>query len=126
MPGEHGSTFGGNVLTCAAAYTTLKFIIENNITEHVKNISDYFFKNLEKLKEEFSYVADVRGRGLLVALEFSNDIAQQVLSGCLNKGLLVNKLKPNTLRFIPPLIIGESDVDEAIRILREVFALNNP
>lgn len=126
MPGEHGSTFGGNVLTCAAAYTTLKFIIENNIIEHVKNISDYLFKNLEKLKEEFSYVTDVRGRGLLVALEFSNDIAQQILSGCLNKGLLVNKLKPNTLRFIPPLIIGESDVDEAIRILREVLAQDNP
>ncbi len=124
MPGEHGSTFGGNVLTCAAAYTTLKFIIENNITEHVKNISDYFFKGLEKLKEEFNYISDVRGRGLLVALEFSNDIAQQVLSDCLNKGLLVNKLKPNTLRFIPPLIIGESEVNTAIRILREVLALN--
>ena len=63
-----------------------------------------------------------RGRGLLAAMEFSRDIAQSVVSVCLERGLLVNKLKPNALRFMPPLIIGSGEVDEALGILETVLA----
>jgi len=68
-------------------------------------------------KKKYNFITDVRGRGLLVAVEFSQDIAQEVLMACLDGGLLVNRLKPNALRFIPPLILSKEEVDEAIGIL---------
>jgi acetylornithine/N-succinyldiaminopimelate aminotransferase len=69
----------------------------------------------------------VRGRGLLIALEFNQEIGDKLLLACLNKGLLVNRLKPNALRFMPPLIITEKEVDEAIGILKEVLGeIQNP
>jgi len=122
VPGEHGSTFGGNPLACAAAYATLKFIIENNIAENVRKVGQYLIDGLESLKRKYRFVTDVRGRGLLVAMEFDNDIAGSVLEACLDKGLLVNRLKPDALRFIPPLIIGNSEVDEALGILDTVLS----
>lgn len=121
-PGEHGSTFGGNPVACAAGYATLKFIIENDIAGNVREMGNYLASGLDKLKQKFSFITNVRGRGLLLAMEFNSDIAQPVLLACLDKGLLVNRLKPNTLRFMPPLIIGKSEVDEALGILEQVLA----
>ena len=69
------------------------------------------------LKHKYPFITDVRGRGLLVAIEFDSDIGADALNACLERGLLVNRVKPNALRFIPPLIIGEREVDEAIDIL---------
>jgi acetylornithine/N-succinyldiaminopimelate aminotransferase len=120
--GEHGSTFGGNPLACAAACATLKFIIDNDIPGSVDRVGRYLSARLEALRSKFDFVVDVRGRGLLKALEFDRDIADSVLMACLDRGLLVNKVKPNTLRFIPPLIIGEKEVDQAMGILEEVLA----
>ena len=122
VPGEHGSTFGGNPLMCAAAYATLSFIIDNDIPEKVKKVGQYLIDGLEGLRQKYQFITDVRGRGLLVAVEFSNDIAKSVLTDCLDKGLLVNRLKPNALRFIPPLIIGNDDVDEAVGILDKALS----
>jgi acetylornithine/N-succinyldiaminopimelate aminotransferase len=116
-PGEHGSTFGGNPLACAAGYATLKFIIENDIPARVKAVGGYLIQGLVRLKKKFPFITDVRGRGLLVAVEFKDDIAPSLVVDCLKKGLLVNQLKPNTIRFMPPLIIGNGEVDEALRIL---------
>ncbi|MDD5591072.1 MAG: aspartate aminotransferase family protein [Dehalococcoidales bacterium] len=121
-PGEHGSTFGGNPVACAAGYATLKFIIENDIAGNVREMGNYLASGLEMLKEKFSFITNVRGRGLLLAMEFNSDIAQPVLLACLDRGLLVNRLKPNTLRFMPPLIIGKSEVDKALGILEKVLA----
>jgi acetylornithine/N-succinyldiaminopimelate aminotransferase len=120
--GEHGSTFGGNPLACAAACATLKFIIDNDIPGSVDRVGRYLSARREALRSRFDFVVDVRGRGLLKALEFDRDIADSVLMACLDRGLLVNKVKPNTLRFIPPLIIGEKEVDQAMGILEEVLA----
>jgi len=122
VPGDHGSTFGGNPLVCAAAYATLKFIIDNNIAGNVKRVGRYFIAGLEDLKKKFDFITDVRGRGLLLAMEFSSDIAQEVVTACLDRGLLVNRLKPNTLRFMPPLIIGKGEVDEALGILDKTLS----
>ena len=116
-PGEHGSTFGGNPLACAAGYATLKFIIDNDIAGNAKKVGQYLVTGLEGLRHKFQFVTDVRGRGLLVAMEFSSDIAQWLVTDCLDRGLLVNRLKPNALRFIPPLIISNDEVDEALGIL---------
>ena len=121
-PGEHGSTFGGNPLVCAAAYAALKYIIDNDIPGKVKEIGKYFMTRLEGLKQQFDFVTDVRGRGLLIALEFDSEIADKATLACLNKGLLVNKVKPTALRFIPPLIITEKEVDEAAGILHSALS----
>jgi len=120
-PGEHGTTFGGNPLVCAAAYATLKYIIDNDIPEKVNRVGKYFMTELETLKHQFDFITEVRGKGLLIAMEFDREIAQDVTMSCLNKGLLINKLTPNAIRFIPPLIITEKEVDEAVNILRNIF-----
>lgn len=116
-PGEHGSTMGGNPLACAAAYATVKFIIDNKIPEKVKAVGDYFANGLRRLKDKYPFITDVRGRGLLLAIGFSSDIAHELLMACLERGLLVNRVKPNALRFMPPLIIGKKEVDQALEIL---------
>jgi predicted acetylornithine/succinylornithine family transaminase len=121
-PGEHGSTFGGNPLACAAGYATLKFILEEDIPANARRVGGYLIAALEGLKERFDFIVEVRGRGLLVALEFATDIADEVLMGCLENGLLLNRVKPNALRFIPPLIINEREVDEAVGILEGVLS----
>ncbi len=120
-PGEHGSTFGGNPLVCAAAYATVKYIIDNGIAGKVEQVGRYCLTKLENLKQQFDSITNVRGRGLLIAVEFSDDGAQDVVMACLEKGLLVNKVKPNAIRLMPPLIIGENEVDEAAVILHSVF-----
>ncbi len=121
-PGEHGSTFGGNPLACAAAYATVKHIIDQDISGKVKQVGKYFMAKLEGLKQKFPFITEVRGRGLLIALEFDSEVAQEMAMACLERGLLVNKVKPNALRFMPPLIIGEEEVDKAIEILDAALA----
>ncbi len=121
-PGEHGSTFGGNPLACAAGYATVKFVIDSNIAENARRVGQYFITGLEGLKQKFQLVTDVRGRGLLLAMEFSSDIAGSLVTACLERGLLVNRLKPNALRFMPPLTIGNEEVDEALGILDKALS----
>jgi len=116
-PGEHGSTMGGNPLACAAGYATVKFITDNDIPGKVKAVGEYLIAGLEGFKQKFPFITEIRGRGLLVAMEFSSDIAQSVLTACLERGLLVNRVKPSAVRFMPPLIIGNKEVDEALGIL---------
>jgi acetylornithine/N-succinyldiaminopimelate aminotransferase len=77
--------------------------------------------NLKSLKERFDFITEVRGRGLLLALEFNQEIAEELVLACLGKGLLVNKVKPTALRFMPPLIISEKEVDKAIEILGDTL-----
>jgi len=120
--GEHGATFGGNPLVCAAGLAALKFIIDNDIPGKARRVGRYFVSGLEKLKGKCGFVTEVRGRGLLLALGFTGDIAEDVVLACLKEGLLVNRVKPNALRFMPPLIITEKDVDEALGILETVFS----
>jgi predicted acetylornithine/succinylornithine family transaminase len=120
-PGEHGSTFGGNPLVCAAAYATLKYIIDNNISGKVERVGKYFKTRLETLKQQFDFITEVRGRGLLIALEFNQEIAEKLVLACVDRGLLANKVKPNALRFMPPLIVTEKEVDKATGILGDVL-----
>jgi acetylornithine/N-succinyldiaminopimelate aminotransferase len=117
-PGEHGSTYGGNPLVCAAAYAALKYLIDHNIPAQAKRIGNYFLTKLGSLKQQFDFITDVRGRGLLIALEFNQEIGDKLQLALLDRGLLVNRLKPNAVRFMPPLIITEKEVDKALGILR--------
>ncbi len=122
VPGEHGSTFGGNPVTCAAGYATVKYIVDNNIMGSVSRVGQYLMAGLAKLRDKYKIITEVRGRGLLTAVEFDSDISGQLLESCMDKGLLLNRVKPNVLRLIPPLITVEGEVDEALGILDEVLS----
>jgi acetylornithine/N-succinyldiaminopimelate aminotransferase len=122
VPGDHGTTFGGNPLSCAIGYAVLQYILEKDIPGNSGKMGLYFKNGLEGLKKKYNYISEIRGSGLLIAIKFSKDIAEDVLYDCLSKGLLINQLKPDTLRFIPPLIIKQSEIDEGLKILDEVLS----
>ncbi len=119
--GDHGSTFGGNPLACAAGFATLKYILEQNVVENCRNMGNYLMSRLLSLKAKYDFIIEVRGRGLLIAMEFSSDIAENVVKACLQERLLLNAVKPSAIRFMPPLIIGEKEVDEAVGIVERVL-----
>jgi acetylornithine/N-succinyldiaminopimelate aminotransferase len=121
-PGEHGSTFGGNPLACAAGYAALKFIIEHDVAGNARETGAYMMAELDKLKAKFDYIVDVRGRGLLVAVQMNRDLSDAIVRACLQRGLLLNMVKPDLIRLIPALNITKSDVDEAMGILEPVMA----
>lgn len=112
--GEHGSTFGGNALTCAAAYASTKYIIDNNIPDRAKKMGERLGKALEALKSRHSFITDVRGMGLLWAVQFDDDIAGSVHSACNDAGLLLGLLGTDGVRLMPPLTINEAELDEAL------------
>jgi len=114
---EHGSTFGGNPLACAAGYAVLDYIITNDLTRHAREMGKLLRADLEALQKEYSFITQVRGCGLLLAVEFNRECARQVLDACLERGLLVNKVKPNAIRLMPPLIITPAEIKEAVSIL---------
>jgi acetylornithine/N-succinyldiaminopimelate aminotransferase len=116
--GDHGTTFGGNPLACAAGTAVLKYIIENDIPAHAKTMGDLLLSGLTKLKNEFKIIKEVRGVGLLQAIEFDQDIAKGVALLCLEQGFLVNNLKPNLIRLIPPLVVQPTDIAKALRLLK--------
>jgi len=120
-PGDHGSTFGGNALTTAAAYAGTKYLIDHDIPAHVKRMEIYLLTHLQTLQEQFACVAAVRGKGLLAAMEFDSDIASRVVAQANEAGVLLNAVKPNTIRFMPPLTITVEEVDEAAERLEEAL-----
>jgi acetylornithine/N-succinyldiaminopimelate aminotransferase len=119
--GDHGSTFGGNPVACAAGYATFKYILENDVAGQVRMMGEHLMRGLQELKQKFPSVSDVRGRGLLTAIEFKSDIAAAVGAACFGGGLLVNVLKANAIRFMPPLIISTGEIDEALGILERAL-----
>lgn len=120
QPGNHGSTFGGNPLAMAAGIATIQTIIENGVLENCQRVGMYFMNRLQGLKDSHSIIRDVRGKGLMLALELDVPGAPVVLT-CLKKGLLINCTSGNVLRFVPPLIITEHDIDKAISILSDAL-----
>ncbi len=121
-PGDHGTTFGGNPLACAAGYAVTSYIIENSIPDNAAAMGTYLITELGKLKDKYKVISNVRGCGLLIAIELSSDVAEKITYSCLDKGLVINFLKSNMLRIIPPLIINRNEIDQGIRILDEVLS----
>jgi acetylornithine/N-succinyldiaminopimelate aminotransferase len=121
-PGEHGSTFGGNPLACAVGCAVMRYIIDNDIAGNVRKVGQHLADGLKKLKNKYQFITDVRGKGLLLAVEFSSDIGRKVTLDCIENGLLVNKVKDNAIRLFPPLNIGTKEADEATGILDRVFS----
>jgi len=120
-PGDHGSTFGGNPLSTAAGYAVTRYIIEKDIPGNAARMGKYLMTRLNEMKAKHSSINDVRGIGLLIAIEFKEDIAGDVMKACLERGFMINLIKPNTLRVIPPLIIKRVEVEEGLGVLEEVL-----
>jgi 4-aminobutyrate aminotransferase-like enzyme len=131
------STFGGNPVTSVAAKATIEFIEEEKLLENVETVGAYFRGKLEELQQKYSLIGDVRGKGLMLALELVNDrqtkepapvATAQLLERTRDNGLLIGKggLYGNVVRLSPMLNIAKSDVDEAIRILDKSFSEVRP
>lgn len=120
-PGDHGSTFGGNPLACAAGLETMKVLLEEGILENVRRTGDYFRKKLLMIKNKYEIVKEIRGLGFMLAVELQRD-GNLVSKMCCDRGLLVNSIRDSILRFLPPLITTREDVDIALNILDGVLA----
>ena len=113
VPGDHGSTFGGNALTTAAAFAGTQYLIENDIPGHAKEMEGALLGSLNDLKSRHSFISEVRGKGLLAAMDFDSDISGQVLANANEAGILLNAPRPHTVRFMPPLTVTKEEIDEA-------------
>lgn len=121
-PGDHGSTFGGNPLACAAANAALRVMIDENLAAKAATTGDYFKTQLEALQKKFpDKIVEVRGRGLLLGMELSKP-GKPIVDACLNKGMIINCTAGNVIRLVPPLIISVVEIDALMHVLTEVFA----
>jgi len=125
-PGEHGSTFGGNPLACAIARTALKVLIEENMIENAAVMGEYFLSGLSQIKSP--YIKEVRGKGLMLAVEFFPEVggARQYCEALMAQGLLCKETHENIIRFAPPLVITQEEIDWAIEIIEQVLTTTGP
>lgn len=117
VPGNHGSTFGGNFLSCAAALATLQVLEDEHLMENALRVGQYFQERLEHWGAANGLISQVRGRGLMVGAQLTKPVARDLMLASLERGLIFNAVGTDILRFLPPLIISESDVDEAMEKL---------
>jgi acetylornithine/N-succinyldiaminopimelate aminotransferase len=120
-PGDHGSTFGGNALASAAICAVLDTIEREGLLENARSRGAQLVRGLEGLRATHAVIGEVRGAGLLVGADLTVEAAP-VVEACLSRGLLVNAVRPKTLRFAPPLIVSAAEVDRALEILDETLA----
>ena len=130
-PGSHGGTYGGNAVACAAAVATIRVIREEGLVENAARMGALLMERLRALQADFPLIGDVRGLGLMVATEFTHpdgtpakDVAKGVVKECLGRGLMLLTCGPwdNTIRWIPPLVVTEAQIEEAVGIFREALA----
>ncbi|MDI6850870.1 MAG: acetyl ornithine aminotransferase family protein [bacterium] len=127
--GTHASTFGGNPVSCVAALKTIE-LLENGLIENARNIGEYLKSELLKLKDEFEFIGDVRGIGLMIGVEIVKDktsktpdskLRNKIVDECFYKGLLLLGAGPNTVRWCPALTVTREEIDTALEIFREVL-----
>jgi len=119
-PGNHASTFGGNALACAAANAVLSEIENKNLLANVHAQGKLLYDQLTRLKEKHACVKDVRGIGLMLGMEL-NVSAKEIISKCIDKGLLIVNAGENILRFVPPLIVSCDEIMKGVKILDEAL-----
>jgi predicted acetylornithine/succinylornithine family transaminase len=120
-PGDHGSTYGGNPLACAAAHAVVRHVIQNNLMSNVSKVGKQLKEGLESFIDKYEIINEVRGVGLLLALEFKKDISAQVVSLSNEEGLLLNPVRPNAIRFMPPLTITSEEIDIGLNRLDQAL-----
>jgi 4-aminobutyrate aminotransferase len=136
--GAHGNTFGGNPLCCAAALATLD-LVEHKYRANAAKVGDYFMNRLHALAEKYPVIGEVRGKGLMIGMELVKDrvnkapakeLCDALITRAFHQGLILLSCGQSTIRFMPPLMINEADVDEAVGLLeaalKEVLAGQHP
>ncbi len=121
VPGDHGTTYGGNPLACAAVSKVFDLFEEDHILEHVREITPYLEEKLDALVDKYDFIAARRGKGLMQGLVLEGKPVGEVISRAIENGLLVISAGGNVLRMVPPLVIGRDDVDEMIEKLEKSF-----
>lgn len=122
-PGDHGTTFGGNPLACAAANVVLDTVPQEDFLKNVQTVGKYFKDKLQELAKKYpKFIVDVRGEGLILGAELAGaEHGRDIVNDCLAKGLIINCTAGKVLRFIPPLIITTAQIDEAFAVMDEVI-----
>jgi len=123
VPGTHASTFGGNPLATAAGIAAIKAVLEEGMLENCQRVGKYLLEKLNKLKAEYPFIKEVRGKGLIIGMELTIPGAD-IVRDCMEKGLLINCTSDTILRFIPPLVATEKDVDEMMGILKKQLSVS--
>jgi acetylornithine/N-succinyldiaminopimelate aminotransferase len=113
--GSHGTTYGGNAVCCAAAYAEIGELVDRGLAARAAEVGEYFMGLLRTLP----HVKEVRGKGLLIGVEFDAPIGLHVKHGCFDRKLLVTLIGDRVIRTIPPLTVGKEDCDKAFRIIKE-------
>jgi acetylornithine/succinyldiaminopimelate/putrescine aminotransferase len=121
-PGDHGCTFGGNPFSCAGAIAALKALDENGYVANAARVGERLLSGLRKHQHSSRTVADVRGLGLMIGVELGVPEAKAVFDRCLEGGLVVNAVGDTILRLLPPVILTESQADEALAIFTQALA----
>lgn len=119
-PGDHGTTYGGNPLACAAVAKTLEIYEKQKLAAHVKEVADYLEEQLKKLVEDYDCVVEQRGLGLIRGIKLSGPVGE-VVKKAMEEGLLVISARSDVIRLVPPLVIEKEHVDEMIEKLRKVL-----
>lgn len=120
-PGDHAATFGGNPLVCTGANVVLTELLDNKLLEHTKKVGLYLKNKLNNLKKRSDSITEVRGLGLMMGIELNSNISD-IISRCREKGLLLVGAGSTVIRFVPPLIITEEEIDKALNILESVIS----
>ena len=122
-PGDHGTTFGGNPLACAAGLAVFDAIEQEGLLQKCVEAGAYLKDALNKLMGKYSFIKDVRGMGLMLGLELDGAIhAKDMMKQILHAGFVVNYVNHNTLRFVPPLIVSHGEIDNLVAALDSIFA----
>ncbi|GKS56867.1 acetylornithine aminotransferase [Nitrospira sp.] len=120
-PGSHASTFGGNPLACAAGLAVLRTLLEGRVLEHARRMGEHLAKGLQDMKERSAAIREVRGMGLLLGMELQGE-GKPIVDACLTRGLLINCTMDRVLRFVPPLVISQTDIDRLLDTLPPLLA----
>lgn len=120
VPGDHASTFGGNPLVTSGVCVVIDELVNNGLLQHVQEVGAYLTESLNKLKEQVDCITDVRGIGLMQGVAITK-VPKEVISKCIEKGMLIVSAGENVIRFVPPLIVTKEQIDEAVSILKEAL-----
>ncbi len=119
-PGSHASTFGGNPVACSAGLVVMQTLLSGAL-ENCRQMGKYFFRGLEALQKRFSFIREVRGKGLMIGMELEIE-GSKIADSCMQEGLLLNCTAYKVLRFVPPLTIKKNELDRGLDILEKVLA----
>jgi acetylornithine/N-succinyldiaminopimelate aminotransferase len=120
-PGSHASTFGGNPVSCAAGLAVMNALLNEGVLRNCVQMGKYLVRGLEGLKKRFSFIREIRGKGLLIGVELTIE-GSKIADACVKEGLLLNCTASKVLRFAPPLTIKKSEIDRGLAILETVLA----